>query len=319
MFVGVDHSTTGVKVGILDGDEKRTAFTLDRAALGEGEADLLGAIADHVPPEEIQQAAINYSWGNAISAVTPIESVDNRGIKDQVGAGYELGGGTVAFDALADSSVPAVVVPGVHWELPPLHPYFTHYSALAGGDKVAAIKYAADQVDADTFLWACASSSCMAGLVVDGTLRGFFHWMGLMHGWPDPVAVRAMDDERAQDVFMQCGILSRSGRSFDAVRDTPDRDLLEQCYWASLHNLSSLVPFARELGGEIETIALTGRLTRIEEPFDLAGRLADALAHVAPVEPVGEYSSAYGTAHIARDVARGAPDVLGIPVGGASA
>ncbi|PSP80496.1 hypothetical protein BRC81_02060 [Halobacteriales archaeon QS_1_68_20] len=318
VYVGVDHSTTGVKVGILDGDEEQTAFTLDRARLGDGSVTLLDALSERVTTDAIDRAAITYSWGNGIASIQDIERTDNRGIKDHIGAGYELGGGTAAYDELEASSVPAVVIPGVHRELPPLHPYFSHYSALAGGDKVAAIRYAqhrlADETDGEEFIWACASSSCMAGLVSDGALRGFFHWMGLMHGWPDPEALREMDEDRVEDVLMRCGVLHRSGLEFDEIRETPDEQAMEMCYWATVHNIYSLVPFAHETGGgPPEAIALTGRLTRVDEP-DLSGRVAETCSDVAPTYRCGEYSSAYGAAHVARDVDRGEPDVLGIPV-----
>lgn len=319
MYVGVDHSTTGVKVGLLDEDGGREAFTLDRAALGAGEVTLLDALAERVRLSDIEQAAINYNWGNAISAIRPTAEAPNRGVKDQIGSGYETGGGTLAYDQLADSAVPAVVVPGVHRDLPPLHPYFSHYSALAGGDKVAAIRHASESVEAETFLWACVSSSCMAGLVVEGELVGFFHWIGLVHGWADPEAIRGMNDERAREVFTQCGWLGRSDRSVASVETTPDRELLERCYWSTIHNLYSLVPFAHELGDGPEAVALTGRLTRLQEPFDLAARVAEAVESVAPVHGCEAYSSAHGTATIARDVATGADDVLGIPVGGEAA
>lgn len=320
-YVGVDHSTTGVKVGIVAGGDPREAFTLDRAELGDGSVSLLDELSSRVALDDVDLAAVTYSWGDAVSAVTPVEDAPNRGVEDHIGAGYELGGGTVAYDELADSDVPAVVIPGVHRDLPNLHPYFSHYSALAGGDKVADVRYAQEVMarggDPDEFIWACASSSCMAGLVTDGQLRGFFHWMGMMHGWPDPEALReaAAGVESVDDLLMRCGVLHRSGAEFDDIRETPDRDLLEMAYWATVHNVYSLVPFARELGGgDPDGVVLAGRLMHVEEPFDVRSGVEDHCESIAPTYLAPEYSAAYGAAHVARDAATGADDVLGIPV-----
>src|SRR6056297_4364651 len=103
VYVGVDHSTTGVKVGLVEGGDHREAFTLDRAELGDGSVSLLDELSARVGLDEIELATVTYSWGNAISAITPIEDTPNRGTKDAIGATYELGGGTVAYDELADS------------------------------------------------------------------------------------------------------------------------------------------------------------------------------------------------------------------------
>ncbi|MDG5778394.1 hypothetical protein QA599_18240 [Haloarculaceae archaeon H-GB1-1] len=318
MYVGIDHSTTGIKVTCLGDDHPEHAFRIDRREVDDG--SVLAALAEHVDPDDVTLATMTYSWANGISEIVDIERPSNRGVKDYTGLGYETGAGARTYDQLRSSSIPTVVLPGVHDGLDTLHPYFKHYSTLAGADKVADMRYAlerARKAGADgNVIWACASSSCMAGLISEGELRGFFHWMGPVHGWPDPQAIREGEDDGFEDVFMQCGIVPRSGQEVADVHDITDPEIFEKVYWATMQNVYSLYPFADMLGPRsLDAIVLTGRLMRREQPMSLGRRVYEQCLDLAPTFTAEPYSAAHGAALVARDVARGADEVLGIPVG----
>ncbi|MFB6178195.1 MAG: hypothetical protein ABEI77_00545 [Halorientalis sp.] len=319
MYVGIDHSTTGIKVACRDDHQVRRVFQIDRREL-DACAGILAVLDDRIGLGNIDLAAITYAFGNGISAITDIEAVSTRGVKDLLGLGYETGAGAAVFDQIQESSVPAVVIPGVHDGLETLHPLFQFHSTWAGGDKVAAIRSALERFEArddgETFIWACASSSCMAGLVSDGRLRAFFHWLGLVHGWPDLEAIRQGTEDGFDEILMQCGILPRLGRELSDAHEVTDPALLEYVYWSTLFNVNALVPFAREVCGEsLDGIFLSGRLARREHPVDVGRRLYETCLDTAPVTILDPYASARGGSLIARDVHCGVEHVLGIPVG----
>ncbi|MFD1587132.1 hypothetical protein ACFR9U_09060 [Halorientalis brevis] len=298
----------------------RSAFQIDRRELEACES-VLEIIDERIGVSNVTLATVTYSYGNGISEITDIESVSNRGVKDLLGLGYETGAGAVVFDQLQDSSIPAVVLPGVHDGLETLHPLFRHHSTWSGGDKVAAVRSAQERFRAtsengDAFIWACASSSCMSGLVSDGRLRGFFHWLGLVHGWPDLEAVRHGKEEGFDDILMQCGILPRQGHELSDAHEITDPEILKQVYWSTLFNIHSLVPFAEGICGEsLDGVLLSGRLVRREQPIDVARRIYEQCTDTAPVHVLEPYASARGAALVAEDVGTGAEHVLGIPVG----
>ncbi|WP_123537294.1 hypothetical protein [Halosimplex salinum] len=321
MYVGIDHSTTGIKVaGVGDDGELTTAFRIDRRNVDTAES-VLEKLDERIGLSEVSLATITYAFGDAIATVEGIEQVPNRGVTDLVGLDYGTGAGATVFDRLRDSDVPAVVLPGVHRGLDTLHEFFRHYSTLAGADKVASIRYALERFASEfghsgTFIWVCASSSCMAGLVCDGRLKGFFHWVGPVHGWPDPEAIRRGVESDFENVFMQCGLVPRRGDDLTEVHDISDPDLLESVYWSAIQNVYALYPFARELGADgLDAVVLSGRLMRREQPFPLGRRVYESCLDLAPVRFAEPYTSAQGAALVAKDVATGADHVLGIPVG----
>jgi len=237
-----------------------------------------------------------------------------------------------------------VVYPGVNENLPSLHPYFTHYSALSGADRVADVRYAQEKLeqdgaDGENFIVANVSSSNVASLVTDGELRGTFHWVGLNHGWVGPDMLRRLRDGKADtgSVFLRSGYLYKPDTEYgdrplpweqtekqikDISEDAPNlpgEEMLERVYWSTLHNVHSLYPFAEHIDeAPLEGIVLLGRLQRINEPFAMQDRLTDTLSAIAPTYTTEPFSCATGAAHIAKDIHDGADHVLGIPVAAAA-
>lgn len=322
MFVGIDHSTTGVKTCVLDEDGSSDIFVIERSPGEDCDWSYLEKLNEYAPLDDIEMIAYGYCWGDGFSKIKNIKNTNNRGLIDKMGLGNDFGTGTLVFDQLEESSLPCVVFPGVHKGIESLHPYFRYHSPMTGADKIAMTRYAQEVVDdsesdeQSSFIAACISSSEMATFVDRGTLRAAFTWMGLIHGWPGIDEFRDVHagDKELMNLFTQSGILHRSGRDFGSVKGIPDEEFLEQIYWATLHNIYSLLPFAQQDGVGIDKIVISDRLSRVTEPINVEARLTEALSDIGDIYVCQEYSTARGAAYIAQDVAEGASDVVGIPV-----
>ncbi len=319
MYVGIDHSTTGVKTSILSDDGSRETFVIERSPENENEWRYTDLLAEYVDLDAIRMAAIGYSYGDNFGDIRLIDAVENRGVVDNLGAGHPSGTGSKVFDDLKTSAVPCVSFPGVNHNIECLHPYFRHYETITGADKIAMTRYAQEQFsgDANHFIAVNASSSAMATLVHQGTLVGAFHWIGLVHGWAGLGSIRRVlrDECNLSDIFMDAGLLRRSGYTFEDVKGTPDPELLEMVYLATLHNVYSLRAFVEHIHDDpLDGIVLSGRLSRLESPIDMREKLQTSLGELAPVTHCQKYGTATGAALIAKDVYEGEQDVLGLPV-----
>lgn len=319
MYIGIDHSTTGVKTSILWESGSRESFVIERSPENANDWSYVDLLAERVDLDDVRMVAMGYSYGDNFGDIRPIEDVENRGVVDNLGAGHPSGTGSKVFDDLQQSDVPCVAFPGVNHNIECLHPYFSHYDTLTGADKVAMTRYAHEQFDGEGthFIAANASSSAMATLVYDGRLVGAFHWIALVHGWAGLGSIRRVlrDEDKMSDIFMASGILRRSGYTFEDVKEELDPELLEQVYLATLHNVYSLLAFVEHVHEDpLDGVALSGRLSRLEAPFDMQTKLRTALGEIAPVHHCSKYSTATGGALIAKDVYTGAESVLGLPV-----
>lgn len=319
MYIGVDHSTTGVKTSILSDSGSRETFVIERSPENENEWSYIDILAEHVDLDRIQMVAVGYSYGDNFGDIRPIDTVENRGVVDNLGAGHPSGTGSKVFDDLQQSELPCVAFPGVNHHIECLLPYFRHYDTITGADKVAMTRYAQEQFDGDTphFIAANASSSAMATLVNNGTLVGAFHWIALVHGWAGLGSIRRVlrEEDQLSEIFMASGILRREGYSFEDVKQELEPELLEKVYHATLHNVYSLLAFSEHIHERsLDGIVISGRLSRIESPYDMQTKLRCAFSEIAPVHHCSEFSTATGAALIGRDVSDGAESVLGLPV-----
>jgi len=321
MYLGIDHSTTGVKLAIRNSERTIQTARASREKLGGwDEYQILRFIRDTVDENQIKRAAISYSYGDAISSIQEIDSVSERGVIDTVGMGYSTGGGSKVFDALASSEIPTVVLPGIHREIESLHPYFQHYSLLAGPDKYASIRAAFERFKVESesegaYIWAGISSSVVAGLVLEGKIRGLFHWIGLVHGWPDLEEIRRIGTHGYEDIISRAGILGKRGQKISTVKGGQPEDVLQMVEWATKHNISSLIPFIDEYDNqELDAIVLTGRFLRQSGEYDLNRSLYEWGTQKASVYVIEPYASARGAALIAQDVSEGKKEILGIDV-----
>ena len=116
MFIGIDHGTTGIRfAGIEDVDMRILELSREEAARMDA-----GTIVDKVETgletrtEEIELIALTYSMGDGFSRIKKIEKVNNRGLSAEGGAGMRVGGGTNVFDAIKNSGIPTIMIPGIH-------------------------------------------------------------------------------------------------------------------------------------------------------------------------------------------------------------
>lgn len=344
MYVGFENSSTGINVSVLSADGSvADAFSVDRPTFAESDRTILDVLGDHVDLDAVEMVSYCFAWGDGQDSITDIEATTNKGNRGTPGFTPKQVDADI-FDQLHASDLPVVTVPGVNDRLDCLHPYFRHYAQLSGPDKVADARNARRLVRAaggegDQFVVANASSSSRSLVVSDGRVRGAFHWTGLIHGLPDSDIYDALmsGEVNPQQVIERAGFLFKPEKGFadweipaayaefDDARGRMMLDhldaaaeneaLLELVYWAALHSVYSLVPFARHDGsGSLERVVVSGRLARVETPFDVRGKLQSALSTLGPVTIAEPFGTARGAALIAKDVAEGAPSVLGIPV-----
>ncbi|KAF1078185.1 methanogenesis marker 12 protein [Methanogenium sp. MK-MG] len=289
MYIGIDHGTTALRFASDTAEfriprEKATEFTT-------------AALERICPAEEIEGIAVCYSMGDAITAITDIRKVKNRGIITREGAGKHTGGGTRVYDEIAASGIPAVVMPGIH-RGSPTDPRFKAYSHQTSPEKLG-IAYEVQQALGETFIVSDVSSNTVSLLVTDGAVTGAFDACvfapGTTHGALDVDAIRRIDrgEETANEAFLHAG-----------VRHTIPEDLQEAtlALWTAM---------------EIASL----RLLAPDAPVALAGSQAPAIAAEVsrlmstPVTVFDDWVAARGCARIARDVFEGGvTSVLGLRV-----
>lgn len=344
MYVGFENSSTAINGSVLTEDGAvADTFSIDRPTFVDEDRTILGVLGDHVDLDAVEMVSYCFAWGDGQDAITDIEATTNKGNRGTPGFTPKQVDADI-FDQLVASELPVVTLPGVNDRLECLHPYFRHYAQLSGPDKVADARNAQRLVRAaggegDRFVVANASSSSRSIVVADGRVRGAFHWAGLVHGMPDGDIYDALmsGEVNPQQVVERAGFLYKPGKGraeweipaeyaeFDDARHrmtldhleaaAENEELLELVFWAALHSVYSLVPFAVHEGrGPLEHVVVSGRLARVESPVDVRGRLQSALSALGPTTITEPFGTARGAALIAKDVAEGAPSVLGIPV-----
>lgn len=282
MYVGVDHGTSAIRVGLLDGGEE-DAFSLERR---EGVAE---EFFDRLEPFDVELVAVTYSMGDALLSVKSIGEVEGRGIVSREGAGERVGAGTELFDAVRASNLPAVVLPGIHRRSPPVRPPFGVYSHCGSSEKVAAAYRALETFGGDLCLSDVGSNTVTVG-VVDGEVVGGIDAPifapGLDQGPIDVEGIRRVDsgDSTANEEFGRGG--------------TGDVESLADLVAMEMRAVNLVVD---------GSYVLTGRAAG-----DVYGLVEERLG--SDVELMDARAAALGGAQIARDVDRGAESVLGFPV-----
>jgi putative methanogenesis marker protein 12 len=288
MYIGIDHGTTairfsnGEKVFKLSREDARTFSYADLAQLG--------------PLSSIQGIAVCYSMGDAITRITPIQKVQNRGVVSREGAGKHVGGGTRVFDEIARSGLPAVVIPGLHRDSP-TDPRFRVYSHQASPEKVGIAYEVVHERGGDVII-SDISSNTVTMLVSDGRLVGALDACifapGTLHGAIDVGAIRRIDrgEMTANEAFQHAGVRF----TLPAPARNPALALFAAMECAALRVLNPAAGVALS-GSDAKTVA-----PEIER---LLGE---------QVAVYDEWCAARGLARIAADVFGGKRDILGLEV-----
>lgn len=288
MFIGIDHGTTAMRFSSGDAE-----FKISRE---EARDFSIGDLARLAPLGEIEGIAVCYSMGDGISAITDIRYVENRGIISREGAGKHIGGGTRVYDAIRESGLPAVVIPGLH-RGSPTDPRFKAYSHQASPEKIG-ILYEVVQTLGDDVVVCDASSNTVTLLVTGGRITGAFDAClfapGTRHGALDVDAIRRIDrgESTANDAFLHAGVNHTipSGLRVETM-----------AMFAAMECASMLLlnPGAK--------VALAGTMAPA-----IAPQVKDLLS--CNVAIYDEWCASRGLARIARDVFSGTTDILGLSV-----
>ncbi|MDD1653048.1 MAG: methanogenesis marker 12 protein [Methanomicrobiales archaeon] len=288
MFIGVDHGTTGIRFASPEGE-----FRISREEARGFDA---GGLVRLCPLDRIRLVAVTYSMGDNFSEILPIGAVTNRGLVSREGAGKHIGGGTRVFDAIAASGLPAIVIPGLH-RASPTDPRFRVYSHQASPEKVG-IAYEVHQVLGDDFVVADVSSNTVTVLVSRGRITGAIDACifapGLLQGALDVDAIRKVDrgECTANDAFQHAGV---------------EYHLPEGERIAALALFAAMEIAALRVLAPGAKAALAGTLGPQVAP-DVKRLLGE------DVTVFDEWCASRGLWKIARDVASGSEDILGIRV-----
>ena len=327
VFVGMDHGTTGVSFTILDNET--THFKILREDLSAGKVSALKELSKRVDLNSIDLMAITYAMGDALTAVTPIEKVKNRGIKSMEGAGKVTGGGTAVYDEIENSGIPTVVIPGIHDETTCLDERFkAAYSHHASSEKVSICYNAFRKTGFKNMIVADISSNTVTMLIEDGIIRGAMDAcigaMGTIHGPLDLKMIRDIDDgvRTANECFSRAGAVKIADvyGKVSHVKDEIIKNYLKGDEKAKLAIDTMIMTIVMEIYGlagiakNIDGIILTGSTGSMQEPIDIFGAIKKEVEHIAPVVKIGERSGSVGSAQIAKAVFEGEKDILGIPI-----
>lgn len=288
MFIGIDHGTTAMRFS--NGEAEFKISREEARYFSAGDLARLG------PLDEIEGVAVCYSMGDGITAITDIRGVENRGVASQEGAGKHIGGGTRVYDAIRESGLPAIVIPGLH-RGSPTDPRFKAYSHQASPEKIG-IAYQVVHDIGDDVVVCDASSNTVSLLVTGGRITGAFDACifapGTGHGALDVNAIRRIDrgEITANDAFLHAGV--DYTMDADLRVETMAMFAAMECAAMLLLNPSAKVAIAGSMAPLIAT-EVEALLSRKVAVYD-------------------EWCAARGLVRIARDVFSGATGILGLAV-----
>lgn len=290
MYIGIDHGTTSLRFAADTGEY----FKITREEAKEFTVQMLERLC---PLDEIEGIALCYSMGDNFTKITDVKKLKNRGVITRDGAGQHIGGGTKVFDEIAASGIPGVAFPGIH-RGSDTDPRFKVYSHQTSPEKLGIAYFVKQKLNEDTFVVSDISSNTVSLLVSKNKVIGAFDACvfapGTKHGALDVDAIRKVDDGElsANDAF------TTAGASYHLEEQYQNPAI---ALWAAME-CASLLLLAPEA-----SIALAG---------SLAPKLAEEISALLqkPVAVFDEWAASLGMALAARDVFKGAKDILGIGV-----
>lgn len=212
-FIGIDHGTTAMRFALIEGESTHT-FELERAeAAAMSENEILTSLEEHfgIQREKIDLIALTYSMGDGFSTINDIRNLEGRGLKSIEGAGKKTGGGTRVFDAIRNSGIPAIAIPGLHTESK-VDPRMKVFSHLTSPEKLG-IAYHILRLGYNNFVVSDISSNTVTLAIADGKVIGAIDACifapGVHHGPLDLQAIRDVDNgyRTANQAFMEAGAL----------------------------------------------------------------------------------------------------------------
>ncbi len=323
MFIGVDHGTTAMRF-VAIGDDLLEPLQLEiprSQAASMDEKAILSLIEDSfsVMRTDIEMMVVTYSMGDALTSFEDLHAIEDRGVRSIEGAGKKTGGGSRVFDAIRNSGVPAVLVPGIH-DMSSTDPRLNIFSHSTSPEKLG-IAYHALCMGFEDFILSDISSNTVTLAVAGGKLIGAIDACifapGLRHGPLDVQALRDVDAGKmsANDAFMKAGVLKHTDFSdrhelLEAYRNG-DKDAILAFDTIALFaamEISSMQILLKDYGS-VGEIILEGSIGEMLGVVEKINKHLDMQCHV-----LDRWSAAEGCAEIARDIIAGQKEILGIPV-----
>lgn len=320
-FIGIDHGTTAMRFALIDGENILT-FELERAeAAAMSENEILTSLEEHfeIRRETIDLIALTYSMGDGFSTIKNVRNLEGRGLKSTEGAGKKTGGGTRVFDAIRNSGVPAIAIPGLHMDSK-VDSRMKVFSHLTSPEKLG-IAYHILCLGYKNFVVSDISSNTVTLAVADGKVIGAIDACifapGVHHGPLDLQAIRDVDNGycTANQAFIKAGVLKM----------TPYKDREELLLAAEKEEspaLLALDTIALFAAMEIASMQLLLKDYETTGEVFLAGSVGEfeyvqkkIRAHLGhECQSLGKWHAAIGCAEIARDVFAGEKEILGVEV-----
>jgi putative methanogenesis marker protein 12 len=328
VFVGMDHGTTGVSFTILA--KEPIHFKIGRDELSKGSISALEQLNKRVNLKSIDLMAITYAMGDGINSITPIDKVKDRGILSMDGAGKVTGGGTAVYDEIAMSTIPTIVIPGIHRNTECLDPRFkAAYSHHASSEKISICYNAYLETGFDNMIVSDISSNTVSILIENGNICGAMDAclgaMGVVHGPLDLEMIREIDEDKktANECFSRAGAVKIA--DIDTKVSMAKEELLKRYLNGDENSelafktmvmtiLMEIYGLAGILSPKLEGIVLTGSFGSMEQPYNFFNAIKNGLNNLAPVVKLPPTSGSIGSAQIAKAVFEGKRDILGIKV-----
>lgn len=326
----MDHGTTGISFAILnDEGEVLEVFKISREDSKAGKVSAIEEISKRVDLDDIELMVVTYAMGDGFDKIVPMNKVENRGIISIGGAGKVTGGGTSVYSEIEKSDIPAVMIPGLHKDCEFLNPLFrAAYSHHASPEKVSIVYNAYLETNWDNMIVADISSNSVDLLIQNGQITGAVDAccgaMGIVHGPIDLEMIRDIDEGKrtANECFSHAGAVKIANIDNKVV--FMKNDLLKMYEEgnedAKLAIDSMIMTVAMEIAGliavadEIDGIVLTGSMGSMKEPVDFEAEINKYFKNKYEMKIISSESGAIGAAQIAKDIANGKDNILGIDV-----
>jgi len=298
-FLGLDHGTNAVRFAISESGHVRF-FEIPRAAAGEMSPEALQKYIEEnlgFPLSDIYLSCLTYSMGDAVSEITDLLFVENRGVLSTSGVGEKTNAGTKIYDIFKENNYPAILLPGLH-KNSPTDERMKVFSHQASPEKIAAAYYAHSLGHKSFILSDIGANTvtvAVAGGKIAGALDAVIFAPGMRHGPLDVEAIRAVDAGvmSANDAFSNAGVGNSSEMlAFFAAMEIAAMDVLMR-----EHNAADYDILLAGSGGEDKEIRA--------EIYRLLNR---------PPETLGKWAAAIGCVKIAAAIADGEKEILGIAV-----
>ena len=331
VFIGMDHGTTGISFCIMSDDAKVIdVFKIGREESKKALVSASDEIKKRVNLKDIKLMAVTYAMGDGFSEISPIDSVDNRGILSIEGAGKVTGGGTSVFSELENLDIPIIMIPGLHKNSDSLDKLFrAAYSHQASPEKVSISYNAFKQTGWSNFIVADISSNSVDILVENKKIKGAMDAcvgaMGVVHGPLDLEMIRNIDEGKttANGAFSNAGAVKIAGITgkVSNMKDELFKKYEKNDPKAILAVDTLVMTVAMEIAGleavcenKIDGVVLTGSVGSATKPFNFQDKLNHYFKNRFDLKVISVESGAVGAAQIAMDVWGGDEEILGIKV-----